>query len=83
MDEFETYTPTPEELAGRKRRNLMLGVALVAFVAIVITLTIVRLGDSVDDVYWRMEDGPQEPLGVEAPSSLERAGQPREEDPQR
>jgi hypothetical protein len=40
---------TPEEARARRRRNLMLGAALVAFAVLVFIVTIVRLGGNVAD----------------------------------
>ena len=39
--------PTPQDDAARKRRSLIIALGLVAFVVLVFTITIVRMGGDV------------------------------------
>jgi hypothetical protein len=42
-EDEEFHTPTPAEKAARKRRNLYVAGALIAFIVIVFLITVIRL----------------------------------------
>tara|TARA_R110002096_G_scaffold325390_2_gene519375 strand:+ start:1230 stop:1451 length:222 start_codon:yes stop_codon:yes gene_type:complete len=43
----ETVILTPEQVAARKRRNLAIALSLVAFVALVFVVTVIRIGQNI------------------------------------
>ncbi len=45
----ETVVLSPEALAARKRRSVITAIALFAFVILIFTITMVRLGDTASD----------------------------------
>lgn len=60
MDDKGTdFPPTgrldPEALAARNRRNIWLALALAGFVVLVGVITVVRLGDTDGEFYYRFE----------------------------
>jgi hypothetical protein len=46
-EEIETYTPTPEEQARRRKRSMAIAWTLVALVVVFFVTTIVRLGSNI------------------------------------
>ena len=48
-NEIETYTPTPEEQAKRRKRSLAIAWSLVALVIVFFVTTMVRLGSNISN----------------------------------
>lgn len=42
----ETVKLTPEEVAARKRRNIAIGLSLLAFCALVFVVTVIKIGQN-------------------------------------
>lgn len=43
----ETVILTPEQLAARKRRNIAIGLSLLAFCALIFVVTVIRIGQNI------------------------------------
>ena len=48
-NEIETYTPTPEEQAKRRKRSLAIAWSLFALVIVFFVTTMVRLGSNISN----------------------------------
>jgi hypothetical protein len=43
----ETVTLTPEQVSARKRRNIAIGLSLLAFCGLVFLVTVIRIGQNI------------------------------------